>query len=198
VSPSTTSDLIRNGRSAYGDKWPDHLLEQYRLYVESANKVSERRASANNYLLTVNAALVTLYGLGVQPKVFGAWQLAVPVAGIALCVVWWQLIVSYRQLNGVKFRVVQELEAHLPAGLYSHEWRLAEQGRGNAYMPFTHLEWAVPCIFAALFLILAVASVWGPPRDATSGAHEDQPRRNVVQVAPDLSPPPRPAPEEAR
>ena len=37
------------------------LLEQYKLLVQSAEKISERRTSANNYLLTVNAALVSLH-----------------------------------------------------------------------------------------------------------------------------------------
>lgn len=157
ADPSSEA-LVRHTRESYGATWRADLLEQYKLYVDSANRVSDRRASTNNYLLTVSAGLVTLYGLGARSGSPVAWQVVVPVGGVAICLVWWQLVVSYRQLNGVKFKVIHELEQHLPAELFRHEWRLAEQGRGKTYIPFTHLEWAVPFIFAALYLVLALAS----------------------------------------
>ena len=46
--------LIRNAEELYGDRFRDHLLEQYKLYVDSAQKASEKRISASNYLLTVS------------------------------------------------------------------------------------------------------------------------------------------------
>lgn len=55
--------LIRHTKESYGESFKTDLFEQYKLYVESAERISERRVAANNYLLTVNAFLVTLYGL---------------------------------------------------------------------------------------------------------------------------------------
>ena len=50
-------------KESYGDSFVSDLLEQYKLYVQSAENVSSRRVTSNRYLLTINAALVALYGL---------------------------------------------------------------------------------------------------------------------------------------
>lgn len=47
--------LITCSEASYGERFHDHLLEQYKLYVESARHVSDRRESANNYFLTINS-----------------------------------------------------------------------------------------------------------------------------------------------
>ena len=59
MSEPATPQLIRQTKESYGESFTVALFEQYKLYVESAEKISERRVSANNYLLTVNAFLVT-------------------------------------------------------------------------------------------------------------------------------------------
>ena len=58
-----TQRLIHHSKEAYGDTFGSDLLEQYKLYVQSAENVSARRVASNRYLLTLNAALVALYGL---------------------------------------------------------------------------------------------------------------------------------------
>lgn len=153
--------LIRQAQEVYGESWRSDLFEQYKMYVESADKISERRTAANNYLLTVNTALVTLYGLAAQPASTAVWHVAVPIAGILASFVWWWLIRSYRDLNTVKFKVIHELESYLPAALYDHEWKLAEQGRGKSYRPVSHLEGWVPLIFMVLYVLLATPHILG-------------------------------------
>ena len=60
--------LLSVAGADYGDRYREHLFQQYKLYVDSADRISQRRSSTNNFLLTVNASLVTLYGLtGVVP-----------------------------------------------------------------------------------------------------------------------------------
>jgi hypothetical protein len=44
----------------YGDKYIEHLLEQYKIYVGSAEKISEQRQKANEFFLAVNTALVAI------------------------------------------------------------------------------------------------------------------------------------------
>ena len=41
----------------YGEKYQDHFLEQYKLFVETSQHVTEKRQTANNYLLTLCSAL---------------------------------------------------------------------------------------------------------------------------------------------
>ena len=37
----------------YGDKYSDHLLEQYKLYVEMTDRVSQRRERSNQFFITL-------------------------------------------------------------------------------------------------------------------------------------------------
>lgn len=151
--------LIQHTKETYGDPFKAHLFEQYKLYVESADKISERRVSANNYLLTVNAFLVTLYGLLSASPYKGGWAVLVPVAGVLVALTWHRIITSYRDLNTMKFKVIHELEREMPAALYDYEWYKAEEGQGKAYHPLTHLERWVPVIFMLLYVLLAIIGV---------------------------------------
>lgn len=153
--------LIRHAEESYGASFKADLFEQYKLYVESAEKISERRVAANNYLLTVNAFLVTLYGLVAASRFNTYWTVLVPVAGFLVALTWYRIITSYRDLNTIKFKVIHELEDHMPAALYDYEWRKAEAGRGKAYHPLSHLERWVPIIFMVLYVLLIAFSSFG-------------------------------------
>src|SRR2546426_296635 len=153
-------DLIGVPKETYGAQHADHLLEQYRLYVEMADKVSERRQSANSFFFTVNTALVAALGVA-WPRAGGfvaiGWYAIVGLAGMVLCYSWYRLLRSYRDLNTAKFKVVHAIEQHLPLRLYDAEW--ASVGRGEnpkVYLPFTHIETRVPWVFFALYLALVV------------------------------------------
>jgi len=156
MSNKSPPRLIRHTKKSYGGSFSADLFEQYKLYVASAEKISERRESANNFLLTVNAFLVTLYGIVATSEYKSYWIILVPVAGTLVSLTWHRIITSYRDLNTVKFKVIHELEARLPAALYAYEWEKAEEGKGEAYRPLTHLERWVPIIFVGLYVILGV------------------------------------------
>lgn len=161
MSDAPVPQLIRHTKESYGESFKADLFEQYKLYVESAEKISERRVAANNYLLTVNAFLVTLYGLVAASRFNTFWSVLVPVAGFLVALTWHRIITSYRDLNTVKFKVIHELEQCMPAALYDYEWRKAEEGRGKAYHPLSHLERWVPIIFMVLYVLLAALSALG-------------------------------------
>jgi len=153
--------LIRHTAESYGESFRTHLFEQYKLYVASAEQISERRVSANNYLLTVNALLVTLYSLLAASKYMSGWSSLVPVAGFLVSLTWYRIIASYKDLNSVKFKIIHELEQQMPAALYAYEWRKAEEGRGKAYYPLSHLERWIPVVFMVLYAALAGARLSG-------------------------------------
>ena len=148
--------LIRQDGESYGDSFVSDLLEQYKLYVQSAENVSSRRITSNRYLLTINAALVALYGL--QSANFGQdyWTLLIPVIGIPVSLLWYLIIKSHADLNRIKFDVIHEFEQHLPAAMYKHEWQLAEEGQGTSYRAVTKVERWIPILFAVLHLVLTV------------------------------------------
>ena len=149
--------VVRCSRDAYGGTFTADLLEQYKLYVQSAEHVSARRLASSRLLLGLNAGFAALYGI--QPAGFGEswWAMAVPVLGIAVSLLWSRIIRSHKELNRVKFELIHELERHLPAAPYTCEWRLAEQGRGRSYRAVTDIERWLPWMFLALHVILGTA-----------------------------------------
>src|SRR5258706_15754748 len=89
----------------HNDKWYSHLLDQYKLYVEMADRISSRRATANSYFLSVNSAILAFVGyLSARDTGEYMWMLA--LGGIALSGLWEALITSYRDLNTAKFAVI--------------------------------------------------------------------------------------------
>ena len=156
MSGEKGNNLIRFTGQTYGGSFNADLLEQYKLYVQSAENVSARRVASSRYLLTLNAALVALYGF--QYTGFGQsyWALLIPVIGIPISLLWYLIIKSHADLNRIKFSVIHEFEQHLPAAMYEYEWRLAEDGKGKSYRAITTIEKWIPILFAILHVSLGI------------------------------------------
>ena len=156
MSDQPVTRLVHFDNQDYQGSFTADLLEQYKLYVESAENVSSRRVASSRYLLTLNVALVALYGF--QSANFGQtyWALLVPVLGIPVSLLWHQIIKSHRDLNTVKFELIHELERHLPAALFAYEWQIAGQGQEKRYNPVTHIERWIPIAFVVLHLAATV------------------------------------------
>ena len=154
------SDLFAKNEKDYGDDYKNHLFEQYKLYVESIEKTSDRRQHANNYFITINTALISLIGLSFQIKIFenlAVIKSVLAFVGIVICFIFWHLIRSYKQLNTGKFAVIHEIEKHLPLALYKYEWEILGEGKDNKkYYPFSHIELLIPWVFGIIYALLGL------------------------------------------
>ena len=149
----------------YGEKYPDHLMEQYKLYVEMADRVSQRREQSNRFYVTLVAAIVALLILAARLGVAdGAWPVLFLLSGLfgmALSVVWYGNIRSYRELNTAKFAIINELEKQLPTAGYADEWELLRPKEGPPkYFQLSRIEQFVPVLFALLFAALFAYSLY--------------------------------------
>lgn len=156
MSGENDNDLIRFTSETYQGAFNADLLEQYKLYVQSAENVSARRVASSRYLLTLNAALVAMYGFQYAVPGQSYWTLLIPVIGIPVSLLWYLIIKSHADLNQIKFRVIHEFEQQLPAAMYKYEWRLAGHGRGKSYRTITTIEKWIPILFAILHAGLGV------------------------------------------
>src|ERR1700736_5787743 len=89
-----------NPVESFGADYTKMLIEQYKVYVDTTNKVSDRRGSAHTLVLTVNTSLVTVYGLVLAKDTplaaaHGPWTWLVPVAGLLVSFTWFLLIRLY-------------------------------------------------------------------------------------------------------
>ena len=73
MSQQSNKRLVHSTKGTYGDSFGTDLLEQYKMYVQSAENVSARRVASSRYLLTLNIALVTLYGIQSEGFVQSYW-----------------------------------------------------------------------------------------------------------------------------
>ena len=140
----------------HNDKWYSHLLDQYKLYVEMADRISNRRASANSYFLSVNSAIIAFVGY-LSAKGDGEYMWMLALGGISLSVLWESLITSYRNLNTAKFAVIHKIEKRLPISPYEAEWDAMDRGTNpKLYRPISHIEQGVPYIFMVLHAIVLI------------------------------------------
>jgi hypothetical protein len=153
--------LMSVGPQEYGEKYQEHLFEQYKLYLELADRISARRQGTNTFCLALNTAFVTVTGFLAGLAGCGAvWPIAVGLAGLILCYTWYRLIRSYRDLNSGKFLVVHAYERILPTQPYRAEWVAVGEGKDpKRYLPFTHVEGRVPWVFFSLYVILLLLCV---------------------------------------
>ncbi len=155
--------LLSVPQACYGSRYQEHLLEQYKLYVEMADRISARRASANTFFLTANAALLAAFG-ALRPSHAVEWwpSAAVALGGLVLCAVWMLLIRSYRQLNTGKWAVVGHIEGLLPMAPYAAEWRALGCGKNwRKYLQLTVVETIAISAFTGLYVLLLVALAAG-------------------------------------
>ncbi len=153
-------NLIRKKKDDYGQEFERHLFDQYKLYVEMADRVSARRMLANSFFVGIHTILITAFSLLVKEKILPQTIAGIsPFAGvILLCFVWWRVIYSYRKLNSGKFKVIISLEQMLPVAPYDEEWVALGEGKDRKkYLPLTHVENFVPMCFGILYSLLAVA-----------------------------------------
>jgi hypothetical protein len=166
--PKDLSDVLwvkpssKNGYKSE-EQYREHIIDQYKTYLEMADRISSRRDIANAFFLTLNGAFLGAAGALIdkgysfEPK----WALLFPLSVFLLeCFFWWRLIISYKQLNGAKFNIVGEFESKLPASPYREaEWiHLLKEGKDRkTYWPLTHLESKIPVLFAIGYIIAAIA-----------------------------------------
>jgi len=182
--PGSPLHLLSVPAETYGDHYAEHLFEQYKAYVESAHHVTDRRAGANSYFLAVSTSLVTLYGLATALN-STAWRVLIAVAGVLVAIIWHTLILSYRNLNTVKFAVIHELETHLPANIYSYEWQIMEKGKKKLYRPLSHIERWIPIVFLITYLALGVHAIFfNPPVAVTATPVIQQLQKASLPVQP--------------
>ncbi|MYD66425.1 MAG: hypothetical protein F4X26_10675 [Chloroflexi bacterium] len=157
--------LFPGGSPASDERTTQSLLDQYRLLVESSERVVARRQTANTFFLSINSALLIFAGVLLREGdafalVGGAATAGLGLMGFFICFVWWRMVTSFRQLNTAKFQIIHLLERYLPAAVFEAEWSALGEGHDpSLYRPFTRLETRIPVALMALYGVAALIGV---------------------------------------
>ncbi|MBV8887811.1 MAG: hypothetical protein JO235_27965 [Chroococcidiopsidaceae cyanobacterium CP_BM_RX_35] len=162
---TTQPNLTDITKEAYGESYQAHLLEQYKLYVEMTDKMSARRSKTNSFytsLLSGLLAFLSLTGEKTPTSNFrGTVLLAIAILGLILCFLWYINIHSYKQLNSGKFKVIYEMEQHLPFACYDKEWNILRKDKSHGgYLNHTRIEQYIPLALATVYLGLLAYSIF--------------------------------------
>jgi hypothetical protein len=125
-------DSLRNEDAAATHTNVNLVMDQYKLYVEMADRVSASRSLAKTFFLTLNTAIFTAIGI--------FWKNLFVL--VLQCLIWFWIIRSYRQLNADKWAVVGAFERRLPTSpWWSAEWTALGGAKDpSRYWPLTHVE----------------------------------------------------------
>jgi len=133
----------------YGGSFKEHLLDQYKLLAESADKITERRQNTNKFYLGINSLFLGFSGYltAIDNNIV---IVLIALIGFLISIVWNQNINSFKKLNSAKFKVIHELEKQLPASIYTKENEYLKK----SYYKLTSIEKWIPKIFAIIYLII--------------------------------------------
>jgi hypothetical protein len=131
------------------------ILEQYKLYVGTAEKVSDKRESSNKFYLTINSVIVTFLGylLTTPTK---TWYFIIAILGLLISFSWIVTIKSYAQLNKGKYHVIHKIEEKLPLKLFKEEWDFLTGEKKKNYRRLTKVESFVPFIFMVFYILIFI------------------------------------------
>lgn len=118
-------------------------FEEFKLYYESAERVTERRLSANTWNYSLCVAIVVAVAVTInwtvshQPFFYvGLVGVIVLCAMAALfCSLWMGQIDDFKLLNNAKFKVLNQMAPHI-------EFDIARPGSAKSFCPFEK-EWQV-------------------------------------------------------
>lgn len=140
----------------------EELFQQYRLFVDSAEKISERRSHLNTFFIALHSLFVS--GLSFFKTDIFSYIIPICIFGCVLAFLWWYMLCNYRSLNKAKFKIIQEIEKHLPLNLYSTEWSLYKTRKHwynpNRYFSFSRLEMVLPWLLILVYVYIIITTYY--------------------------------------
>lgn len=156
------SKILSVSEEEYGEKYREHLLEQYKMYIVSLNHTGNLRHKVNSYFLTLNTLFLAAIGASIYRDtnfIKGDGELAIPFIGIIISFIWWSITFTYKQRSLVKLKIVHKIEELLPLSLYKNEWDILSKKPGSASYHFFGTSLLIPWVFALLYLFIIIFSI---------------------------------------
>ena len=150
----------QNGTSSAISNEDKHLLlEQYKIMIDTSEKLMERRQSMVSLYITICTALIAFIGASFafgNLLITAAITLLTGVITIILCYNWRSSLGSYELNNEGKFEVINQIEKHLPADMFECEYKYNKMKGIRSY---SAREKVLPVIFMFVGVALILLSV---------------------------------------
>ncbi|MDP1880135.1 MAG: hypothetical protein Q8K60_04270 [Parachlamydiaceae bacterium] len=162
MQKSTSSLLI----TLAGEDSKRAFIDQYRLLLESINKLSDVRESANNFWITINGTLIGMIAYIRDSESVGGAQkpfllYTVLVFGFILTLSWLSSLFSIKKNVEIRNDLTIELEKHLPAKVFTLLTR--NTGKKGNWSAIVFKEMFVPLSFLIGYVFFAFL-LWFSPK----------------------------------
>lgn len=125
------------------------VLELYKIFVNSAAKVTEARARANAFFVSLNTAIIGANSfIGTD---------ALLVLGGFINFLWFFSIESHKCLNAAKFQVIHDIEKDLKYQCFRKEYDICKKFKR---VDFSKIENKIPLCFSAFFIVMLGSKYW--------------------------------------
>ena len=150
----TEKELQPEGETNSNDYY-NLLLQQYKIMIDTSEKLMERRLTTSNLYTTLCSSLLTLSSasLAINFTIASLVFLVVGMIIFFLSLNWKNLLASYEMNNAGKYEVINSIEANLPANMFDCEYRY---NTFNGIKSYSSREKQLPTIFMALGLIASI------------------------------------------
>ena len=142
------------------------LLEQYKIMIDTSEKLMERRQATGNLYTTICSALIALIGASMG---FGNMHVVAAVCFLSgiiiilLCCNWRSSLKAYELNNAGKFEVINQIELLLPAEMFECEYRYNTFNGIRSYSTRERMLPVVFMVFGGILILLAAVLLFLAP-----------------------------------
>jgi len=142
----------------------DLLIEQYKIFVQSKEKYTDRNFTTNKFFLCLTIVLLALLSLLHDEKFFYFLSIRTILAiiGMSVCILWWSNIDTYCLLQKVKLKgVIEEMEKYLPFECHLMEKNAFDEFRkkNNSFI-FSDMQKILATLLFIFFMAIFLVSVF--------------------------------------
>jgi hypothetical protein len=141
------------------------VLEQYKMLVDSINKINDTREFSNGFWIAANSvgisALAYLRDTYHVPQNYKSVLLmALIVLGIIFSLSWLSYLANIKKAVEVRSDLLMDIEQRFPIPMFTKVFSLADQKAGRATL--TNKEMFVPSLFLFGYVVFAVLLLFYP------------------------------------
>jgi hypothetical protein len=142
-------------------------FDEYKFFAERTLHLSDRRQTATQTYLTVNAAIFTVLAFLAKDLGLHGWSLVIVtlplfLVGIVACIIWHRLITQYKPLISWHYEQLREIEASIPEShhIFQKEWgKFYQPHQGKERFGFSITEVWLPRLFLGLYAVYGIGLV---------------------------------------
>lgn len=142
-----------------------YLFEQYKLVVESLNKLNDIRETSNNFWTGLNGALIAgiaylrdAEGIGGTQKLYFIWTAL--TLGIILSLSWLSYLSSIKRSVDIRNDMILQLEEYFPAKIFTVP--ISKVGRKEGGGSLSIKEMFVPGMFLIGYIFFSLTFYFYP------------------------------------